>query len=55
MASDDRIKLDVRQSVRTLDELAGTFEFERRGVRSTARELYLAQTDVNSGQMISIS
>ena len=50
MATEDSIKLDVRQSVRTLGELVGTFEFERRGVRSTARELYLAQTDEDVGR-----
>lgn len=44
MAAEDRIKLDVRQSVRTLGELAGAFEFERRSVRSTARIMFLAQT-----------
>jgi outer membrane protein TolC len=44
MSAEDSIKLIVRQSVRTLDQLRDSIEFDRQSVRSNARELYLAQT-----------
>ena len=45
MASEDKIMLTVRQAVRTLKELSAKFDFNRREVRSGARELFLAQTN----------
>ena len=44
-ASEDQIKLDVRQEVRTLAELTARIEIIRRAVRSAARELDFAQSE----------
>jgi len=40
----------VRQSVRTLEELAQRLELRRRGVRTAARQLEFAQTQSLPGQ-----
>jgi len=50
MAAEDRVKLDVRQSVRTLQELAQRLQLRRRGVRIAARQLEFAQTQSPQGQ-----
>ena len=50
MVSEDKIKLTVRQAVRTLQELSAKFDFNRREVRSGAHELFLAQTNLEVGQ-----
>ena len=50
VAAEDQVKLDVRQSVRTLQEIAQLFEIDRRAVRISAREFGLAQTERDATQ-----
>ena len=50
MATEDRIKLEVRQELRTLDELSQNLVLRRRRVQFSARELDIAETLANPGQ-----
>ena len=55
MSAEDAIKLTVRQSVRTLEQLQASIEFDRQSVRSNARELYLAQTREGGARGLDLS
>jgi len=50
MSVEDRIKLEVRQAVRTLEELSQNIVHRRRRVQFSTRELGLAQTQEETAQ-----
>ena len=55
MAAEDRVKRDVRQSVRTLEELRQRFEIKRRNTRFGARELSLSIAPDKPGRQSGLS
>ncbi len=50
MAFEDQLELDIRQTVRTLEELSQTIVQSRRRVQFSARELDLAETQAGLAQ-----